>query len=37
MKYVIRRQENAEPPKEKTKINFNVEGKISLFFQVYNQ
>jgi len=30
-------EEEAEPPKERTKINFNVEGKISLFFQLYNQ
>lgn len=28
MKYVLRRQEKAEPPKERTKINFNVEGKM---------
>ena len=32
MNYVLRRQEKAEPPKERTKINFNVEGKVSFFF-----
>ena len=31
MKYVLRRQEKAEPPKDRTKINYNVKDKISPF------